>query len=279
MRDLGPSPIQGSGQALEILRAMPPKGVKTRPTPLVFVHGAFAGAWCWAEHFLQFFAARGYRCIAPSLRGHGESFGRDTIDAYGIYDYVEDIADTISDLSERPVLIGHSMGGFVSMKYAEGHDLAGLVLLASVPPGGLIGPSMSLALWNPMLVYEIGMVQAGQPQAMSVDGMRQALFSNASSKERVERFMPMMGTESQTAVSEMYGLIQVDPTRIRDRMPVFVAGAAQDSLIPPAFIRSTARLFRTDATIYDHIGHSLMLGENWQEAAQHLAHWLDAHDI
>ena len=27
---------------------------------LLFVHGAWHGAWCWAEHFLDFFAAQGY---------------------------------------------------------------------------------------------------------------------------------------------------------------------------------------------------------------------------
>lgn len=31
----------------------------TRSTPLLFVHGAFHGTWCWSEHFLDFFAERG----------------------------------------------------------------------------------------------------------------------------------------------------------------------------------------------------------------------------
>ncbi len=38
-----------------------------RPTPLLFVHGA----WCWAEHFLPYFSAKGYECHALSLWGHG----------------------------------------------------------------------------------------------------------------------------------------------------------------------------------------------------------------
>ena len=42
-----------------------------RPTPLLFVHGAWHGAWCWDEHFLDFFAAHGYAAHALSLRGHG----------------------------------------------------------------------------------------------------------------------------------------------------------------------------------------------------------------
>lgn len=31
--------------------------------PLVFVHGSFHSAWCWAEHFLPFFAAQVSFCL------------------------------------------------------------------------------------------------------------------------------------------------------------------------------------------------------------------------
>src|ERR1700756_2747040 len=40
------------------------------PVPLLFVHGGWHGAWCWDDHFLDFFAAAGYRAVALSLRGH-----------------------------------------------------------------------------------------------------------------------------------------------------------------------------------------------------------------
>ena len=46
---------------------------ESHPTPLLFVHGAWHGAWCWDEYFLDFFAYRGYRALAVSLRGHGNS--------------------------------------------------------------------------------------------------------------------------------------------------------------------------------------------------------------
>jgi pimeloyl-ACP methyl ester carboxylesterase len=31
------------------------------------------GAWCWDEHFLDFFAEHGFRAAAVSLRAHGKS--------------------------------------------------------------------------------------------------------------------------------------------------------------------------------------------------------------
>ncbi|MDW3206622.1 MAG: alpha/beta hydrolase [Alphaproteobacteria bacterium] len=264
---------------LEILTARPPEGVPVRPTPLVFLHGAFAGAWCWSERFLPYFATLGYRCYAPSFRGHGDSDGQAQLDRYGIADYVSDLASVVRDLDVSPMLIGHSMGGFVAMKYAETREVAGLALLASVPPGGLIGPSMSLATWNPMLMFEIGMAQAGAPGAVSMSGLRQALFSDRVPPERVERYMPQMGGESSRAVAEMHGTIRVDPNRLRGRIPLCVMGAQEDGLIPPAFIRSTARQLGVEATILDRAGHGMMLDETWQATADALARWMRANDI
>ena len=50
-----------------------------RPTPVLFVHGMFHGAWCWEEHFLPYFAQRGYAAHALSLRGHVGSEGRERL--------------------------------------------------------------------------------------------------------------------------------------------------------------------------------------------------------
>lgn len=264
---------------LEILAVRPPENVTPHPIPVVFLHGAFAGAWCWAERFLPYFASLGYRCYAPSFRGHGGSDGRADLDRFGIQDYVADLASVVADLDCPPFLVGHSMGGFVAMKYAESHTVAGLALLASVPPGGLVGPSLSLAAWNPMLMFEIGMAQAGAPDADSMTGLRQALFSNRVSPNDVEKYMPQMGGESSRAVTEMHGAVRVDPTRLKGRIPLCVLGAREDGLIPPAFIRSTARQLGVEATILERAGHGMMLNENWRTTADTLAQWMRGHDI
>ena len=41
---------------------------ESHPVPLLFVHGALHAAWCWDEHFLDFFADKGYHALALSLR-------------------------------------------------------------------------------------------------------------------------------------------------------------------------------------------------------------------
>jgi pimeloyl-ACP methyl ester carboxylesterase len=64
----------------------------SHPHPLLFVHGAWHAAWCWDEHFLPYFADRGYRAVALSLRGHGGSATPKPLRALSFTDYIEDIA-------------------------------------------------------------------------------------------------------------------------------------------------------------------------------------------
>ena len=83
---------------------------ESHPVPLLFVHGACHAAWCWDEHFLDFFADQGYRALALNLRGHGASPTSKSLNKCTIADYVEDLTSVVGKLPTLPVLIGHSMG-------------------------------------------------------------------------------------------------------------------------------------------------------------------------
>lgn len=106
------------------------------PHPLLFVHGAWHGGWCWNEHFLSFFPSRGFRAIALSLRGHGTSPIQKSPRRYSISDFLTDLSSVAQHLPTAPVLVGHSMGGFLVQKYLETHDIPAAVLIASAPPRG-----------------------------------------------------------------------------------------------------------------------------------------------
>src|ERR1700722_19556942 len=115
-----------------------PQGESDKP-PLLFVHGAWHGAWCWDEHFLDFFADKGYRSVALSLRGHGKSTAPKSMRLCSIADFVDDVDSVARSLPEPPVVVGHSLGGFVVQKYLESHEAPAAVLLASVPVTGTAG--------------------------------------------------------------------------------------------------------------------------------------------
>jgi pimeloyl-ACP methyl ester carboxylesterase len=110
----------------------------SHPVPLQFVHGAWHGAWCWDEHFLDLFADKGYRALAVNLRAHGGRPSTKPLHRHSIADYIDDVAGVANGLPSPPVPIGHSMGGFLVQKYLESHEAPAGVLVASVPPKGAL---------------------------------------------------------------------------------------------------------------------------------------------
>ena len=156
-----------------------------RPTPLLFVHGAYTAAWCWDENFLPWFAEQGYAAYAVSLSGHGGSRGRAYLDSFSIADYVADVADVVAQLPAPPVLIGHSMGGMVVQKFLERQSAPGVVLMSSVPPQGLLGSAFGLAFSRPHLLGDLNRIMGGgRPQ---METLRDAMFHETMEIERLQR--------------------------------------------------------------------------------------------
>lgn len=104
---------------------------------LLFVHGSFHSAWCW-DNFLRFFAERGFHAHAVSLRGSSKSPSPER-SVPKLMDHVEDLRSIVDVISPAapPVIVSHSLGGVIVMKYLEAENPAGFVaFFGSIPPSG-----------------------------------------------------------------------------------------------------------------------------------------------
>ena len=101
-----------------------------RKPGVILVHGGAANAHWWG--FIAPQLARNYHVVALDLSGHGDSGRRK---AYPRELWSEEIITVAADsgIVGAPVLVGHSMGGFVSMSTAVryGDRLAGTVIIDS----------------------------------------------------------------------------------------------------------------------------------------------------
>ena len=87
--------------------------------PAVLVHGLAASLHDW-DMLIPELAAQGYTCYAADLLGHGESAKPRKVDQYTIdstFAHLHKWINTLS-LEEPAVLIGHSLGGYLSLQYA-----------------------------------------------------------------------------------------------------------------------------------------------------------------
>lgn len=262
------------GPQLELVERRPSKPVLQ--TPVLLVHGAYAGAWCWEEYFLPYFADQGVHAYALSLRGHGRSEGRQQLPMTALADYVEDIEQVVARLPQPPVLVGHSMGGMVVQKYLERHDdVPGVVLMASVPPQGLCLPALQLMLNDPWLFWQVSLMQYTSPSHTGFESDRPLVFSDAISDADRQRFRRRFGPESARAMWDMTVSDLVCPWRIK-KPPMLVLGGGGDVLFTEKMVRSTASAYGVQAEIFPNMAHLMMLEPGWQQVADRIIDWLTA---
>jgi pimeloyl-ACP methyl ester carboxylesterase len=85
---------------------------------LVFIHGWCCNQSMWGDQIEAF--APEHRIIAVDLRGHGESDKPDQ--DYDIAGFADDMAWLLHEIGlDRPVLIGHSMGGVTLLNLLRQH--------------------------------------------------------------------------------------------------------------------------------------------------------------
>ena len=88
---------------------------------IVFLHGFPEAAFVW-DATLQHFAARGYRCIAPNLRGFERSSSPADVSQYRAKYLVQDITALIAiESPNQPLaaLVAHDWGGAVAWNLAN----------------------------------------------------------------------------------------------------------------------------------------------------------------
>lgn len=260
---------------LDIISKLPAE--RRHLTPLLFIHGMFHGAWCWDVHFLEYFRQHGFAAHAVNLRGHGDSEGREKLRWTRIADYVDDVANVVRQLPSPPVLIGHSMGGFVIQKFLEDHDAPGAVLLSSPPPVGLVGTMLRIARRRPLAFAEVNLTLSLLPVIATPQLAREAFFSADLPDDEVRGYWKLMQDESYMALMDMVALDR--PNVVKVKTPLLVLGAARDNMLAPGEIEATARAYHTQADIIPDVAHNSMLERRWQTVAERILRWVKEREL
>lgn len=256
---------------LEVIKQQAVSGA--RSVPILFVHGMWHAAWCWAEHLMPYFAQHGYTSYALSLRGHSGSKGRERLRWTSLADYVADVTQVTGQMDSPPVLVGHSMGGMIVQKYLESNRAPAAVLLASAPPTGLVPATVRVALRHPWPFIKANLTMSMFPIVSTPRLAQEAFFSADMPEEKVRRYFSRLQDESYRAYLDMLGLSLPKPERVKT--PLLVLGGADDSLFLLKDTEATARAYGATAEVLPHMAHDMMLEEGWQAAADRILGWLD----
>ncbi|MGV0044917.1 alpha/beta fold hydrolase [Mycobacterium colombiense] len=105
-------------------------GAEGKP-PIVLIHGGGAHSGWW-DHIGPFFS-RTHRVIAPDLSGHGDSGTRSAYHLHTWAREVMEVSATPGASAARPIIVGHSLGGWVAAEAAMhyGDRISSMVVIDS----------------------------------------------------------------------------------------------------------------------------------------------------
>lgn len=234
--------------------------------PLLFLHGAFAGPEMWSRFVAPWFADRGHRVAVPMLPGALDRPAR-------LRDYVRAARAAAAEFGDRPVAIGHSLGGLIAQHLAAEGSVAGAVLVGSPGPMGL-GPSLwRLAQGSPRVMAGLVLTQAGAGALLGLEAMRQALFTEDTPEEWIAELALPPRRESPAALFD--GLIWDLPFWPMARLtPMLAVLGDRDAFVPVSDLWALALAYGAETELIRGAAHGLPIDPAWQSLAWRISLWL-----
>jgi pimeloyl-ACP methyl ester carboxylesterase len=206
----------------------------TRP-PIILVHGMWCKFDIWGET-PKVLEAAGWRIIRYELPGHGLRQGQGKpLGEYGLKDYAADLVGVVEKEPVPPILIGHSMGGFLSLKAAELAKTAAVFLVAPAGAAGRFPFSLAnmIFFFRPVVLQMFG-TRPYKPTRWESDfglGNRLSEAAKVELHANLQKESPWPLLQIALWFLNPRGAFYIDPARIG--VPVRLYLGLKDRITPP----------------------------------------------
>jgi alpha-beta hydrolase superfamily lysophospholipase len=266
--------------------------VAGNPTPVVFIHGLWLHASCWAP-WIERFSSAGYAATAPGWPGESPDIAicrahPERVADQGIEAVTAHFRAIVDASAQPPVLIGHSFGGLIVQKLlGEGRGCAAIAIDPAQIKGVLILPLAQLRSALPVLGNPLNIHRA---VALTREEFRYGFgnaISEAASSALYDRYQvpsparPLF--EAATANLLPHSPAAVDVANAT-RGPLLMVSGTADHTVPDASTRASFRRYAhspavTELRTFEGRGHSLTIDDGWPDVAEACLRWLDDQDI
>jgi pimeloyl-ACP methyl ester carboxylesterase len=230
---------------------------RDRPTAL-FIHGAGHDHSVWTLQ-TRYFAHHGWNVIAPDLPGHGRSSGPAVDSIEGLAQWILALAHKLG--TERPVVVGHSMGALIALQLAATAPklVSRLALIGAVAPMPVAPALLDATLSNRdkahALINQWSFAPSSQIGASSIPGMN----LTALNERLMQRQAPgVLHTDMAACNAYSAGF----DAAARVRCPTLLLSSAQDRMTPPKAIAPLAAAFDKSVeltrVVLPDAGHAMM---------------------
>jgi non-heme chloroperoxidase len=247
---------------------------------IFMIHGMWGGAWHW-DKYQRYFTDKGYNCVVPNLRHH--EVGPDDslhpeLGKTSLLDYANDLELEIKKLDEKPIIMGHSMGGLIAQILASRGLADKAVFIVTAAPAGILTFESSVFKSFQDILFNWGFWK--KPHKLTYEKSVYALMHKLPEDER--RYMYNRSIhESGRALAEIvfgsFGMkgSQVDSSKIS--RPVLVISASEDHITPPSLVKSVDKKYRPHSTYIEYPDHAHWITREpgWEQVADDIIYWLN----
>jgi len=248
---------------------------------IVFIPGAFAGAWTM-ENLNGFFTERGFECHSPNFRHHAggpRAEADPALAGTSIEDYTNDIADLIATLDDKPILFGHAVGAIIAQKLAARGLASAIVLINSNGIWGMLPPTEEERNLGRDLMAAAPF--AGQTMNVEFDMMAVFALNNLSPDAQRAVFDKLEPESGQVMFELFYWMfdnnkaIHVDTDKVE--CPALVLTGADDKAVSTETAQNLAAKYGDRATYYQvpNAAHFMMMEDIWPQMADYCQNWLN----
>lgn len=254
---------------------------------IVFIHGMFVTPLCW-EQWIARFEPKGYRCLAPAWPGRDqpvETLRKNHPDRQlgnlTLAQVVEHYAGVIKGLNEKPILIGHSMGGLITQILLQRGLAAGGVAIDSAPPGGVFTTKWSFVKSNWPVLNPFA--NAHEPYFMPFEHFQYTFVHTLPLPEQKAAYDKFVVPESRLiGRGPLTAVARVDFKK--PHPPLLLIAGSDDHILPSSLNKSNFQKYTdpSSATGFKEFpGRThFIIGQNgWEEVADFALAWLNEHGV
>jgi len=253
---------------IEGLTVLAERGRALKRPPILFVHGYFATAAIF-DNYLRYFAARGHPTYAVNLRGRAGSAPTTNVGRVSMHDFLAD-ASSIAAHLDRPIVVGHSMGGLVAQMLAATSSPRATILVSPAPPRGI--PVITLELVRRQLRY-LPSIFLSRPVVAGFEDFCPLVLNRVPAEAQRQEFAHFVPDSGRAGREMLLGAIRVDANDVH--APVFVVSGDDDRFIPLRVARRVAQRYGAPLHVAHGHAHLLPKEPGWERIAEVIAGWID----
>ncbi len=249
-------------------------------TTIVFIHGMYMNPLCW-ENWTVYFQGKGYECLAPAWPGRDKAVDSlrrlhpdPQLGNLTLTDVITHYTDVIKPLPEKPILIGHSMGGLVVQLLLQ-RDLASAgVAIDSAPPMGVLTAKWPFLKSN--WPHITPFVTQNQPIEMTFERFQYTFVNGMPLAEQHAAYERYVVPESRRVPRESL-FARVDFKH--PHPPLLLIAGSADHLIPASLNRTNYSRYKSSSSIvafkeFPGRNHFIVGQKGWEEVAGYIQTWL-----